>query len=133
RTLSFNVALNAASSTVARYQVSPQWYAACEEIETHRAGGASQLALRNAALIREETHKGGVDTGRVWRYLRRWQRLNKPQEDGAEWEGNLAQAMFQLAYQTGESPAKNWEIYLHHAYHAADVSVYHGSWMGRLE
>jgi hypothetical protein len=26
-----------------------------------------------------------------------------------------------------------WQTYLHQAYHAADVSVYHGAWMGRLE
>jgi hypothetical protein len=59
--------------------------------------------------------------------------MPRVEEDGAEWEGNLAQAMFTLAYQRGEDPDKAWELYLHHAYHAADVSVYHGAWMGRLE
>jgi len=133
RTFWCNLGLKGVSTQVARYQVSPGWYRQSGVIESDQAGPAAALASRNARMIREETQKGGIDTGRVWRYLRRWQRLNKPQEDGAEWEGNLAQGVFQLAYQTGESPEENWEIYLHHAYHAADVSVYHGAWMGRLE
>ena len=33
----------------------------------------------------------------------------------------------------GESPDQHWETYLDHAYHAADIAVYHGTWMGRLE
>ena len=121
------------SQAVGRYRVPPSWYQHCNVIETDQQGPAAQLALRNANLIRESTQQGGIDTGRVWRYLRRWEKLNIPQEDGAEWEGNLAQAMFTLAYQTGEDDPRIWQTYLHHAYHAADVSVYHGAWMGRLE
>ncbi|MBI4024205.1 MAG: hypothetical protein HY360_04435 [Verrucomicrobia bacterium] len=133
RTFVFNIGLNGASSKVARYHVPSSWYQTCGVIETDRPGPAAEMAARSLKLIREHTLKGGFDTGRVWRYLRRDIRTGIPQEDGAEWEGNLAQAMFTLAYQRGESPAENWELYLHHAYHAADVAVYHGSWMGRLE
>jgi hypothetical protein len=133
RTFWFNVSLVGGSTRVVRYGVPPSWYHHCGEIETDRAGAAATLARRNVDLIDACTQKGGIDTGRVWRYLRRDIRLKQPQEDGAEWEGNLAQAMFALAYQRNEDPAVAWQLYLHHAYHAADVSVYHGAWMGRLE
>ncbi len=117
----------------ARYQVAPAWYRQCGVIETSHTGPAAEMAERSASLIREYTVKEGFEAGRVWRYLRRDLRTGIPQEDGPEWEGNLAQAMFALAYQTGESPAEHWDLYLHHAYHAADVAIYHGSWMARLE
>ncbi len=134
RTVLFNVALpGAGSTTVARYKVEPAWYERCHVIETATAGPASDLGERNAALIREETQHGGIDAGRVWRYLSRSRRLPRVEEDGAEWEGNLAQAMFNLAYQRGDADPHNWSLYLNHAYHAADVSIYHGAWMGRLE
>ena len=133
RTFWFNIASPVDDARVARYTVSPQWYRPCGVIESDAIGPAATMARRNIELIDENTQKGGIDTGRVWRYLRRDLKLNKPQEDGAEWEGNLAQAMFTLAYQRGDSTEGDWELYLHHAYHAADVSVYHGSWMGRLE
>ncbi|MBI4027496.1 MAG: hypothetical protein HY360_21095 [Verrucomicrobia bacterium] len=102
-------------------------------IATDRPGPAAEMAGRSVALIRKHTQKGGFDTGRVWRYLRRDQRTGVPQEDCAEWEGNLAQALFTLAYQRGEAPAEFWELYLHQTYHAADIATYHGAWMGRLE
>ena len=132
---SFRLALGfgGAGAEVGRYRVPPSWYKACGVIETDRVGPAVEMASRSVALIKEHTQKGGFDTGRVWRYLRRDLRLGRPEEDGAEWEGNLAQGLFQLAYQVGEEPSDVWELYLHHAYHAADVSIYHGSWMGRLE
>jgi hypothetical protein len=133
RSFWFNVALNGASTSVTRFAVSPQWYRQCGVIETDQPGPAASMARRNVDLIDENTQKGGIDTGRVWRYLRRDLKLKQPQEDGAEWEGNLAQAELNLAYQRGDDPADAWELYLHHAYHAADVSVYHGAWMGRLE
>jgi hypothetical protein len=133
RSLQFNIATGEDAHNVARYRVPASWYKQCGVIEADKPGAAAELASRNAALIREETHRGGIDTGRVWRYLRRWQRLNKPQEDGAEWEGNLAAGDFALAYLKQEWPAENWELYLHHAYHSADVAVYHGMWAGRLE
>lgn len=118
---------------VARYQVPSSWYRECGVIETDVPGPAAEMASRSAALIREHTQLDGFDAGLVWRYLRRDLRSGVPQEDCAEWEGNLAQAMFTLAYQRGESPAEHWPLYLEHAYHAADIAVYHGSWMGRLE
>jgi hypothetical protein len=133
RSLQFNIAMGEDAYTISRYRVPAGWYKQCGVLEADHPGPAAELASRNAALIREETHRGGIDTGRVWRYLRRWQRLNKPQEDGAEWEGNLAAGDFNLAYLTQEWPAENWQLYLHHAYHAADVAVYHGTWAGRLE
>ena len=143
RTFWFNINLNESHATaggfankVARYTVPSSWYQHCKVIETDKPGPAAEMARRNVDLITECTQKGGIDTGRVWRYLRRDIRLKKPQEDGAEWEGNLAQAMFNLAYQRGDDPngpTSPWELYLHHAYHAADVSIYHGAWMGRLE
>jgi hypothetical protein len=133
RTCWFNLHVAGGSTEVARYRVAPSWYHACGVIETDQVGPGSQLASRNAQLIRESTETNGIDAGRVWRYLRRWEKLNIPQEDGAEWEGNLAQAMFTLGYQTGEPPGEHWQLYLRHAYHAADVSIYHGAWMGRLE
>jgi hypothetical protein len=132
RSIWFNIPPEGTLEPVARYQVPAGWYRQCGQLETENAGPAAQMAARCAEAIRASTETGGIDTGRVWRYLRRWEKLNKPQEDGAEWEGNLAQAMFTLAYQRQEPPDQ-WEIYLHQAYHAADVSVYHGSWMGRLE
>jgi hypothetical protein len=118
---------------VARYQISASWYRQCGVIETDHCGPAAEMASRSTALIREHTEREGFDAGRAWRYLRRDLRTGQPEEDGPEWEGNLAQAMFTLAYQSGESPADYWDLYLHHAYHAADIAVYHGSWMARLE
>jgi len=113
--------------------VEPSWYCECGMTESARSGDAARMAQRSTALIREHTQSGGIDTGRVWRYLRRDLRSGVPQEDGPEWEGNLAQAMFTLAAQCGEDPSGHWPLYLHQAYHAADVAVYHGSWMSRLE
>lgn len=133
RSLGFVIGLGGAGSAVARACVPPSWYRACGVIETDRPGPAARMAVRSVALIKEHTQKGGFDTGRVWRYLRRDLRLKRPEEDGAEWDGNLAQGLFNFAYQLGEDPAEYWELYLHHAYHAADVAVYHGSWMERLE
>ncbi|MBI4025649.1 MAG: hypothetical protein HY360_11765 [Verrucomicrobia bacterium] len=133
RSFWFNIGLAGAPTRVARYLVPPAWYQSCGEIECNHAGTAAAMASRSVALIKEHTQKGGFDTGRVWRYLRRDLRSGQPQEDGAEWEGNLAQAMFTFAYQRGEDPSAAWELYLQHAYHAADISIYHGSWMGRLE
>jgi hypothetical protein len=133
RTFRMNLSLNGGPTEVARYRVPASWYRACGAIEADTAGPAAQLGARNAQLIRESTETKGIDAGRVWRYLRRWEKLGAPQEDGAEWEGNLAQAMFTLAYQLDEDPARHWQTYLDQAYHAADVSVYHGAWMGRLE
>ena len=129
RTFWFNIG----DAKVARYTVPPSWYRQCNVIETDSAGSAAVMAGRNADLIAANTQQGGIDTGRVWRYLRRDLILKKQAEDGAEWEGNLAAALFNLAYQRGDDPSNDWELYLHHAYHAADVSVHHGSWMGRLE
>ncbi len=100
-------------SDVARYQVPAAWYQTCGVIETDQPGPAVEMASRSAALIREHTQREGFDAGRVWRYLRRDLRSGIPQEDGPEWEGNLAQGMFTLAYQRGESPAENWDLYLH--------------------
>ncbi len=133
RTFGMNVSVTGGVTEVARYHVPASWYRACGAIESDSTGPAAQLGARNAQLIRESTEPKGIDAGRVWRYLRRWEKLKIAQEDGAEWEGNLAQAMFTLAYQIDEDPAKHWRTYLDHAYHAADVSVYHGAWMGRLE
>ena len=133
RTCWFNVSLTGAPIQVARCAVPPSWYQRCGVIEIDEPGPAAALARRNVELIATNTQQGGIDTGRVWRYLRRDVINNKPGEDGAEWEGNLAQAEFNLAYQRGDNPTDAWELYLHHAYHAADVSVYHGAWMGRLE
>jgi hypothetical protein len=133
RTFRMNISVTGGATEVARYHVPASWYRACGVIEADATGPAAQLGARNAQLIRESTEEKGIDAGRVWRYLRRWEKLSIPQEDGAEWEGNLAQAMFTLAYQLDEDPAKHWQTYLDHAYHAADVSVYHGAWMGRLE
>ncbi len=133
RTFMFNIGLDGAPTSVARYQVPASWYKACGVIETDSPGPAAEMAARSLELIKEHTTKGGFDTGFVWRYLRRDARTGIPQEDGAEWEGNLAQGMFTLAYQRAEDPAACWELYLQHAYHAADIAVYHGSWMGRLE
>jgi len=133
RSFSFNIGLGNVATDVARYRVEPSWYCECGMIETARSGDAARMAQRSTALIREHTQSGGIDTGRVWRYLRRDLRSGVPQEDGPEWEGNLAQAMFTLAAQCGEDPSGHWPLYLHQAYHAADVAVYHGSWMSRLE
>jgi hypothetical protein len=121
------------ATVVARYQVPARWYQQCGQVETARPGPGAAMAGRCVDAIRDSTQAGGIDTGRVWRYLKRSEKLpNRIEEDGAEWEGNLAQAMFTLAYEREESP-ENWHPYFHHAYHAADVSVYHGAWMGRLE
>ncbi len=132
RAVWFNIGLGGADTRIARYQVPAAWYHQTGLLETSHAGPGAQMAARNVEAIKECTQLGGIDTGRVWRYLMRSEKLKRIEEDGAEWEGNLAQGMFMLAYQREESP-ENWEIYLHHAYHAADVSVYHGAWMGRLE
>lgn len=133
RSCFFNIGLDGADTRVARYQVAPAWRRVCGELATERPGLAAAMAERSAVMIREHTHKGGIDTGFVWRYMRRDLRSGKPQEDAAEWEGNLAQAMFTLAYQRADCSPEEWQLYLHHAYHAADVAVYHGAWMGRLE
>jgi hypothetical protein len=133
RSFWLDIGLNGTSTRVARYHIPAEWYHRCGVIESDRPGPAAAMAARSANLIREETHKGGIDTGRVWRYLRRDRRNNKPGEDAAEWDGSLPQAMFTLAYQSGESPDQWWQLYIQQAYHAADVAVYHGSWMCRLE
>ncbi len=135
RTVSFHLGPTPGFPTaVARYHVPASWYRTCKQIDSDHPGPAAQMASRCADAIIDSTQQGGIDTGRVWRYLKRAEKLpNRVEEDGAEWEGNLAQAMFTLAYQRDESPDRHWHLYLHHAQHAADVSVYHGSWMGRLE
>lgn len=133
RTFRFNLALDGAVSTVARYQVPAPLYRQAGDIASTHIGPATRMAQRSLDLIREHTQRGGFDTGRVWRYLRRDLRTGVPQDDAAEWDGDLAHALFTLAYQTQQSPAEDWPLYLQHAYHAADVAVCHGHWLGRLE
>ncbi len=133
RSFWFSLGLHGVSPEVARYQSDPAWYAHCGEIECAGPGPAAQMAGRTVAMIRHYTHRGGMDTGRLWRYLRRDQRENRPYQDGPEWDASAASGLFTYAYQTGENPAEVWEENLQHAYHAADVSIYHGSWMPRLE
>jgi hypothetical protein len=133
RTFRFNIALGDAPGKVARYRVPASAYRQTGDIASGEVGPATRMALRSLDLIRQHTHRGGFDTGRVWRYLRRDLRTGVAQEDAAEWDGDLAHALFTLAYQTEQDPAEHWPLYLEHAYHAADVAVCHGHWLGRLE
>lgn len=133
RSLWFTIGLHGTCPEVARYQIPPFWYERCGEIESSQPGTAATMAGRTVAMVRQYTHQGGVDTGRLWRYLRRDQRENRPYQDGPEWDATAASGLFKYAFQTGESPADVWEPNLQHVYHAADVSIYHGSWMPRLE
>lgn len=133
RSFWFSLGLDGISPEVARYQVPTDWYMRCGEIESGESGPAAQMAGRTVDMIRHYTHRGGMDTGRLWRYLRRDQRENRPYQDGPEWDATAASGLFLFSYQTGECPSEVWEENLQHAYHAADISIYHGSWMPRLE
>lgn len=133
RSFWFTVSLDGADPRVGRYRVPPSMYEACGVLETSRIGPAVEMASRSVTLQKEYTQRGGFDTGRVWRHLRWDLRTGAAQQDGADWDGNLAQGLFTFAYQTGEWPDQVWQLYLQQAYHAADVAVYHGSWMCRLE
>jgi|GEM_PF-5815937 len=132
RSFRFNLGIGT-DPHVARYQVPPDWYCQCNVIETDAPGPAAEVAIRSRDLIEKYTQYGGFDTGRTWRYLRRDLRSGKPEEDGAEWDGDLAHGAFTLAYQLDDTPSRAWETYLHYAYHAADIGCYHGAWLGRLE
>ncbi|MBE2205550.1 MAG: hypothetical protein IAE94_14555 [Chthoniobacterales bacterium] len=129
----FTIGLSGVSPEVARYQIPPAWYEHCGEIECATSGPAAKMAGRTVEMVRHYTHLGGMDTGRLWRYLRRDQRENRPYQDGPEWDATAASGLFKYSFQMGECPADVWEQTLQHAYHAADVSIYHGSWMPRLE
>lgn len=133
RSFWFTIGLDGTSPEVGRYQVPPSWYRACGEIASDRPGPAAENAAPTVALMREHTWSGGMDTGRIWRYLRRDLRENRPYQDGPEWDATAATGLFKYSFHVGENPAEVWEPNLQHAYHAADVSIYHGSWMPRLE
>lgn len=133
RSFWFTMGLDGVCPEVARYRVPPAWYERCGEIECATPGPAAAMAGRTVALIRRYTKRGGIDTGMLWRYLRRDERENRPYQDGPEWDATAASGLFKYAFQTGANPAKVWEPNLQHVYHAADVSIYHGSWMPRLE
>jgi len=133
RSFWFTIGLDGIVPEVARYQVPASWYEHCGELGSSGSGPGAEMAGRTVALMREHTQRGGIDTGMLWRYLRRDQRENRPYQDGPEWDATAASGLFTYAYQLEEDPSTVWEMNLQHAYHAADVSVYHGSWMPRLE
>ena len=87
---------------------SPRGTQRCGVIETAAAGPAADLGERNA-----DADSRGNPAGRH-RHRSRLarsqplRRLPRPEEDGAEWEGNLAQGMFNLAYQRGDSDPIHW-------------------------
>ena len=133
RTFRMTLALDGQATGCGRYHVPAAWYRHCAVIETDRAGAAAKFAAPTLELIRQCTQIGGFDTGRIWRHLRRDLRSGVPEQDCAEWEGNMAQAMFTFAYQRDASPDGEWDLILQQAYHGADIAVHHGSWMYRLE
>lgn len=133
RSIRLSLGLNHQNPHVARYAAPADWYGQCGvfngRAQQAATGQAHQWAARSRDAIYQNTHSGGFDTGRVWRYLRRDIRGGVPQVDDAEWEGGTAQALLLDAYLRPETAGR--DLILHQIYHYADIAVHHGHMMVR--
>lgn len=134
RTFRIDIGMDGKNPAPARYSLDPAWYEECGILDSSAEGPASGLATRTFAMILRHMKAGGFDTGFVWRYLRRDLRSNISQQDGADWDGDLGYGLYTHIYgHSGTEPVRSWQLALQSAYHAADIAIYHGSWMARLE
>jgi len=133
RTFRIDVGLDGTKAAPGRYTVSPSWYERCGILDCSSPGEASAMAARTFSMIARHIQAGGFDTGFLWRYLRKDLRTGNPQQDGADWDGDLSFGLFNHIFLAGNEPARSWQIALQCAYHAADIAIYHGAWLPRLE
>ncbi len=133
RTFRIDIGLDGKKAAPGRYTPTPGWYEKCGDLESSTVGEASAMAARTFAMIVRHIRTGGFDTGFLWRYLRRDLRSNIRQQDGADWDGDLGFGLYTHIYNSGNETVRSWQLALQSAYHAADISIYHGSWMPRLE
>jgi hypothetical protein len=137
RSITLDVHLSGHRARPVRLRVPSVWYAHCGVLngitngpcEEPHLGLAHDWAARSRDAIYENTARGGFDTGRVWRYLRRDLRSGEAQLDDAEWEGGTTQALLIDSYVRPE--AAHWHLIRHQLYHFADIAVHHGHMMVR--